>query len=154
MKIVAFLQNQWFRDPERIRQMFADRPDHRLQLIKRFLFRSFTGVRLRGAFGPELCDQIIWEEASPEIGGESGSVFPPDPEHMLRIIEEHAPGIILTFGRVAADGMLAANRLATERRDIRLIAGPHPAARANDTVQRLARMNEAVRAALVSGGAA
>lgn len=63
MTIVVILQNQWFKDPEGIRAMFAEHPERRERYIEAFLFMGcLTGKRLRSAFGDELCDEIIWEE--------------------------------------------------------------------------------------------
>lgn len=38
MRIVAFLQNQWFKDPEGVKAMFAQHPERRERYISAFLF--------------------------------------------------------------------------------------------------------------------
>lgn len=125
MIILAFLQNQWFRDPDAARRAFARHPDQRNRLIGMYLFMGcLTGRRLTMTLGEELCDQIIWEECSPEVGGQSSAAFPADIEHMRNAIALHKPDVILAFGRIAERGL--------EGIGVRppLIIGPHPAARA------------------------
>ncbi len=133
MKIVAFLQNQWFKDPEGVKAMFAEHPECRERYIEAFLFMGcLTGKRLRAVFGEELCNQIVWEEISPEIGGHSASKFPPDPAHIERVLRKHAPDVVLCFGKLATNGVLA-TLSNPELRDLPhgfdLVHGPHPAAR-------------------------
>jgi hypothetical protein len=132
-KILAILQNLWFRDPEGARAIFAAYPDKRNNLIGRFLFMGcLTGRRLQTAFGEELCGRIVWEEAHPEIGGHSGSRFGFDADHIQRAIQQHEPDVVLAFGKVAGDGLRAAQRLldlAEHSTGFQAIFGPHPAAR-------------------------
>lgn len=126
-RIVAFLQNQWFRDPARMEVIFNRHPELREDLIARYLFAGcLTGKRLRAAFG-DLCDEIIWEETSRKVGGESSSVFPPDLIHMKGVLVKWEPKLIICFGRVAqvAIGDLAED--VTIR--AKILFGPHPAAR-------------------------
>ena len=124
MKILAILQNQWFKEPARIKRLLERRPKMRNQLIGRFLFAGCpTGRRLQTAFGKELCNQIIWEEASPEIGGFSRSVFPADHAHIAAAIAKHQPEVIIGLGKVA-EGALLAMKLDPS---IQVLYGPHPA---------------------------
>lgn len=81
-----------------------------------------TGQRLEKALG-DLCDTIIWDECSREIGGKSSAAFPADLEHMRGAITEHVPDVILAFGKIAGDA------LKTIAPTQRVIYGPHPAAR-------------------------
>lgn len=132
MSIVAFLQNQWFKNPERIRAIYAKHPAKRAYLNKSFLFMGcMSGRRLKKAFG-ELCDIIVWEEVSTEIGDRSSSVFPHDIKHMNAVIAEHRPEIILAFGQVAQRAM----------KDVKFTDGtvimlPHPAARGRGVQEQL-----------------
>lgn len=97
MKILAFLQNQWFKDPEGVKAMFAEHPERRERYIEAFLFMGcLTGRRLKSALGEELCNQIVWEEISPEIGGHASSKFPPDLAH---IIGKHKPDVVIRVWR-------------------------------------------------------
>jgi hypothetical protein len=129
ISVVAFLQNQWFRDPDRVRALYARHAANladRCVLNARFLFyRSRTGQNLTAAFG-DLCDQIVWAEASPQIGGQSSSVFPADVPHMRAVLEHFQPRIVLGFGVVAARP-LRALREAGASWD--LVVAPHPTAR-------------------------
>ena len=123
MKILAIMQNQWFRDPEAVKRIMAKRPTWRRQLIARFLFAGCkSGRALKQAFGSSIED-IVWEEASPEIGGESSSSFPADPKHLQEVLDDVQPDVVLAFGRIAErglDGLVPVEKL---------IVGPHPAAR-------------------------
>jgi hypothetical protein len=143
MMIVAFLQNQWFKDPARMRQILATQfKGDRESFERTFLFFGcLTGRRLMIAFGEELCDRIVWSNASPLIAGQSDDVFPPDPSHMASVIRKHTPQIVLLFGAVAQAGM--ADVIPILRRDVhhvgfQIIAAPHPAARGALTTARLA----------------
>ena len=149
--MLAILQNQWFRDPERVRGFIAaadDPADYRRRFLSRALFAGcLTGRRLRAAFGADLCREIIWEEASPEIGGHSSSVFPADRAHVAEVIRLHLPDIILAFGKVAQNGL--AGLFPAER----IIAASHPAARGEGTVPALVQAALRLRV-LNAGGAA
>lgn len=140
MKILAFLQNQYFKNPEKVREIYARRPNHRNKLIASFLFAGcLTGRRLRESLGPELCSAIIWEEASREIGGHSGSVFEPDLEHIRQSISDHAPDLILCFGKVAGNALKQLH-LAQP-----IIYGPHPASRQNAMVGLIEMKADVIR---------
>jgi hypothetical protein len=125
MKILAFLQNMYFKDPERVGEMFNRHPDRRNYLIASYLFMGcLTGKRLEQVFG-SLCDSIIWEEVSRKIGGHSASVFPADLEHINASIAQHKPEIILAFGAVAKSAIEKINP------QVEVIYSCHPAARKN-----------------------
>jgi len=124
MKVLAFLQNQWFNNPEQARATFLRHPDQRNRLIALYLFMGcLTGRRLISAFGEDLCNDIVWEECSKEVGGKSSASFPPDFAHICEAINKHNPDVILAFGKTASDALrkVAPNQL--------VIYGPHPAAR-------------------------
>lgn len=130
MVILAFLQNQWFNDPEGVKEMMREHPERRQRYIEAFLFMGcLTGRRLRSAFGEELCDAITWEEISPEIGSKSSSKFPPDPVHIKNVIDQFQPTVIVAFGSLAQEGIKY--HLATHRFVGRVLYGPHPADRRN-----------------------
>lgn len=134
MTILAFLQNSWFKNPEKAREVFARHPEMRNKLIAQFLFMGcLTGKRLQSAFGEDLCDRIIWEEASANIGDKSGARFQADHDHIKRAIIKHDPDLILAFGEVArVEVEVVADEL--ERGygfSIPVLRAPHPAARKN-----------------------
>jgi hypothetical protein len=138
MIVLAFLQNMWFKDPNKVRAVFQRNPEHRNQLIATYLFMGcLTGRRLLQVFGDDLCDKIIWEECSPEIGGRACALFPPDVAHMRAAIEKHHPDIVLGFGAVAREALSLICPPGT-----RTILAPHPAARGNKTVTELKRAAE------------
>lgn len=133
MKILAILQNQWFREPERIKALYERHPDMRNDLIARFLFMGCqTGKNLRRAFG-EMCDSIVWEESSPEVGGFASSSFEADGEHIRKAIELHRPDIIVAFGGIAQE---AVDEILPS---VPVVKSPHPTARFPDNMQRLRR---------------
>jgi hypothetical protein len=144
MKTVGFLQNQWFKrmgpdtDARQIRrkaildtELLLSTPERREQMIAMYLFMGcLTGRRLLRAFGSSLCDDIVWEECSRHYGWESGCKFDPDPKHMLDVLTRHRPAVVVAFGGVARCG-LALPEVSSElrRMTVRIIIGPHPAAR-------------------------
>ncbi len=143
MKTVAFLQNQWFKNPERIARMYEGNTlDQRCRRDQMFLFyRCLTGRRLRHAFGEEVClgRDIVWANASPKIGGKSSAKFPADPEHMLSILEYFNPKIVITFGAIAQDGWKEVCRQSVFElyEPLNHLHGPHPAARHSAVISEL-----------------
>jgi hypothetical protein len=124
VKIVAFLQNQWFKDPERVKRLIAQHGDeYRRRLITYALFLGCkTGRVLRSVFG-DLCDEVLWEESSKEISGNPSEVFPPDLIHIKSVLVMEEPDIVIAFGKIACQ---AVQPLVEAER---YIAAPHPAAR-------------------------
>jgi hypothetical protein len=134
-KVVAFLQNMWFKDPVGVKRIFDKRPELREELISRFLFMGcMTGRRLRKAFPEETIDQIVWEEVSREFGGKASSCFEPDEAHIRGVLEKHKPGIVLTFGKIAEKPLRKIHR---EGVAWELLVGPHPAARHGTVTKEL-----------------
>lgn len=133
VKILAILQNQWVRDPNKVRATMACAKDpeaFRRRFTRFALFAGCkTGRMLHRVFGPDLCKAIIWEEASREIAAESSGVFPADLEHVRNVITIEQPDIVIGFGRVACEAL--------QRLKIDHIPAPHPAARGADTVTKL-----------------
>ena len=132
MKIVAFLQNMWVRDPERLKLAIErDGEELRIRMIEYALFAGcITGRRLKSAFG-ELCEEIVWEETTREIAGNPKTIFPAQPEHIKAVLEKYKPDVVLTFGKIAANSV----------RPLwggQILCIPHPAARQPETIQRLA----------------
>ena len=130
MKILAFLQNQWFPEPQKIQRIFDRYPDRRNDLIARFLFAGCrTGKRLISALGEELCGRIIWEESSPRLGSHASSKFPADFDHIEDAIKRFNPDVIVCFGKISGDAV----REAVERfRSVHgmtfpVLYAPHPA---------------------------
>lgn len=145
MKVIAFMQNIWLKPASvpRYEPMLAG--PQREEIIRRLLFYSCrTGKRLTAAgFDPEL---VCWEESTRKIGTKSGAVFPPDPDHMVEVIDRHRPSLILTFGIVAAGGLeLARPKLKGHGHHIDIVAGPHPSARGAHVAPKLAQMAAATK---------
>jgi len=148
VKALAFLQNQWVRDPQRdpqrVRAQIARHGENwRRRFVSWSLFAGcLTGRRLKAAFG-ELVYDIAWDNVSPKIGGKATDVFAADPEHMRRQIAFHKPEIILAFGKVAGDAMEAYFNLGNPL--VLTIYGPHPAARRGDIMHLLEGMADEYR---------
>lgn len=140
--ILAFLQNQWFKDPERVQRIFDRNPDKKNDLIARYLFAGcLTGRRLQAAFGSHLCDRIIWENASPKMGDFASAKFEADLNHMRSAIAEHNPDFILCFGKIASDAIRQIDP------KVLVLCGPHPALR-QDPMSALRGMAAQVEAFL------
>jgi hypothetical protein len=134
LTILAFLQNSYFNNPTRAKEVYDRNPDIRENLNKKFLFSGcLTGRRLQDSFGWEQCDRIIWEEISREIGGAANSSFPGDQEHIRAVIEKHQPAIILVFGLLAKEALRVWSENEVNNPEPKpmpvMIYGPHPAAR-------------------------
>ncbi len=138
--ILAILQNQWFRDGGRAREIMArhaDDPRTRAKLAGFYLFRGcHTGNVLNSVFGAKRCASIVWENASPQIGEHPSDVFPPDVEYLTKLLNYFRPKVVLAFGKVAEKGLQDAFTgplLHAAHRDgiplPKLIVGPHPAYR-------------------------
>lgn len=127
MKILAFLQNMWVRDPQRTLAMIANSSTP-LKLRRRMqhyaLFAGcLTGRRLKSYLG-ELTDSIIWEEASLEITTSANAKVTADLNHMRSCIVMEDPEIIVTFGTIAKEAIKS-----MEPPVRTIIYSPHPAAR-------------------------
>lgn len=149
MKILAFLQNQWFRDPERARRALAYYVEKRgAKGRNRFIadmlfFGCLTGRRLRLAFGEDACSEIVWEEASPELHGKASAAPPANVGHMLAAFRQHQPDVVLLFGRIARDGWMGMSR-GGEKKCV-AIELPHPAARHATVMEELRTGAETLR---------
>ena len=141
MKIVAFLQNQWFKDPVRAAKLRSlcvnpERWDYYM------LFAGcVSGRRLRAAFG-HLCNEIVWANASPLICGQADACPPADPVHMASVMNQHHPDVVLLFGNIAQDGFTASRAYRDEIKCV--ITGPHPACRGRRVLE-LTRMADQLR---------
>lgn len=137
----------WVKDPERVKKSIERYGEEfRRDLIERLLFyRCLTGRRLTAALG-ELTDQIVWEESTREIAGDTKTIFPPDLQHIEKVILELKPTAVIAFGKIAADAVFRV--LSGCRISCVFIAAPHPAARQADTPEQLKRMAESFRKAI------
>jgi hypothetical protein len=142
---VAFLQNQWFRNPESARRIIDHHGDRgRRFLIEFALFRGcLTGRRILQAFNGK--PDVRWEEASTEITGQASACPPADLAHMRRVLEEERPRIVMAFGRVACDAFRAIAAESGSTPEYALICGPHPAARQPSVMWELEMMAKEYR---------
>ncbi len=143
MKVVAFLQNQWWFDPEGVKRTIAEssQPEKcRRRLIRYGLSICTTGKRLEKyllpEIGPEIFKDIHWENSSREIGGKSSSAFPADPVHMQAVYDSESPDVVLCFGRVAKDGLYKISVHVY----CKILYAVHPASRGSlETVKQMAQ---------------
>ncbi len=135
-RVLAVMQNQWFKDPDRVRAMIArDTTGHlRARLIHYALFAGcHSGKILLRVFGDRV-HEWTWDEASTAIGGHAAAVFPADHEHLRGLIASVKPDIVLAFGSIAGNAL--AGILAGDAKP-KLILAPHPAARGKDVMSLL-----------------
>jgi hypothetical protein len=147
VKVLAFLQNQWFKDPEGVKAMLdRQRPvsqftqeQMREAVRRRFIAYALfagclTGRRLKSALGEKWCKAIVWEEANRVIAGDAKTFYPPEVEHVLARVKTEAPDIVILFGKsnhaLVPDiaGVFAGL----------VLTAPHPAARGGDVLDGLA----------------
>lgn len=127
MKVMAFLQNQWVKDPKRVRAAIKHYGEkYRRRFIVFALFAGCqTGRRIKKAFG-EMTSEMIWEESSLRIGGRSASSFPADLKHMRSRIKEEEPHLIVSFGKTAGEAL---KQIIKPEDNIEVVYLPHPAVR-------------------------
>lgn len=145
--IVAFTQNQYFRDPVRVKEIYEKNPALWESLNRKFMFGGcLSGRRLQETFGWDMCNQIIWDTITTQIGDRSNSVFPVDPQHIRNVMAKHNPSIILSFGVLAREAIQAWCDEQYNKEEPTpipvIISGPHPASRYGDVRFRLWEMNE------------
>lgn len=140
MVVLGLLQNQWVRDPERLRALYARQPDQRRRYIGMLLFWGcLSGKRLRQALG-DWCEQIIWENVSPEITSRPDVQIVGDPIHVKKAIIEVRPDLIIAFGAVARQTLYSVVC------KVKIIGAPHPANRGADTMTRLRAVRHVLEA--------
>lgn len=132
MKVVAFMQNMWVRDPVRVRTGIARwGENYRHKIITYSLFAGcLSGRRVKEAFGHDMCRLIHWEEASRTITNHPSEAPPADPAHIAAVLRAEKPDIVICFGRIAADAL-------TQLWSGKIIFAPHPAGRGADVPVRL-----------------
>lgn len=147
MKILAFLQNMWVRDPERVRELIArDGEVYRRRLLSYALFAGcLTGRRLQETFG-NLCDEIVWENVTKEVTGSPSAKITADRKHVSDRIREEDPEVIIVFGEIARDA-IAQVRFArmADVESVHVIHAPHPAARHALVTSELRRAADELR---------
>ena len=128
--VLAFLQNMWVKDPERIQKSIATHGEEfRMRLMRTFLFMGCkTGRNLTKAFGDQLLEQITFEETTRQIAGDAKTILPVDTHHIHEAIEKHQPRIVLAFGQIAHDAVSVVAGQWTGTPFV-YIAAHHPASR-------------------------
>lgn len=125
LKILAYLQNAWFLPGTQQRHVDMYHKDQSFH--RRVLAMSATGRALIKAFGRELYDLIIWDNASTEHGATRDHVSPPDPTYMEKRLVEEKPSVVLLFGKQAQRGW---EQIGLDlSRAVVVFTAPHPMAR-------------------------
>lgn len=129
MKILAFLQNQWVRNPDHVRRVYAARPRDGFELTARFLFAGcLTGRRLEECLGSELCSKILWANSTPEIFSKASFAPKADLDHMMETLRSCKPDLVILFGRTSCKGYEKLKARSYVLLPMELTA-PHPASR-------------------------
>jgi hypothetical protein len=133
------LENQWFKDPPRMRRMLETTyKGERSEFVRTFLFFGcLTGNRIQAAFGDRWTDpgRAVWEETSPQMGSRPGEKFPADLEHIRASLLTHRPDVVVAFGKTACAAIDQCRMFAGLT--FAVIEAPHPAARQDDVATRL-----------------
>lgn len=128
MKIIAFLQNPWFKPG--VNQRVIDRYNNDKRYRRIILSGSVTGIRLEKAFGRDLFDLISWYNSSLQTGTTSNFRGKPDPVYMHKVILEENPDMILIFGKIAEQGIERISELLHDKKLMRKVfRTQHPTAR-------------------------
>lgn len=100
MKILAFLQNPWFRKgtSQHHIEMYRDNQDFH----HRVLSLSMTGKRLVRAFG-ELYPLIHWDNTNWRPSSQASGREESDYTHMMTVLARILPDIVLAFGNQAIE---------------------------------------------------
>ena len=132
-EVLAILQNQWFKNPERVREIYASHNGDRIRDSK---FRAaalfmgcLTGRRIAQAFGDEWRHRIAYEEASPVITQYASASPCFDALHIRHAMNFWKPKVVIAFGKTALNGLRVATKLPLDGWSFKTIIAPHPAAR-------------------------
>lgn len=130
---LAFLQNMWVKDPERVRKAIEeDGEEFRRRFMRYALFAGCkTGRMITKAFGKSLVEAMEFEETTRVISGNPKEILPVDLVHMRNAIELHKPKVIIAFGAIAHNAMAQIPHAA------KYIQAHHPASRHPDSYQNL-----------------
>lgn len=160
--ILAFLQNMWVKNPESCRKIVerhAHEPDFWNSWVRRLLFAGgLTGKRIIKVFGKELAWEIIYDECTKEIAGDSKYCPKPDLKHIEEAIKKINPDIIITFGRVATKAVFDVTHSEScygyqdirfdpyeQYEHIKFLVAPHPAARQPEKINELNEVAEEIK---------
>lgn len=152
MVVLAFLQNMWVKDPEKVQQSLdrhLDNPMFWNRMTKGLLFSGCkTGRVLIQTFGTDLIENIIFDECTKEICNNPKTIPTPDLIHIETTLLRLKPDIIITFGKIAFNTI---NNFTPELQartilNYRIIEAPHPAARQPITINKLREVAEKLKA--------
>ena len=126
MKIVAFLQNPWFREgtPDNVIQRYRD--DQRFH--RKILLLSMSGKRLHKAFG-DLYNEIHWDNTNWRAVHHAAGKLYPDFKHMANVVSNQEPDMIIAVGNQAWDSCIALLKTGVFRKPCVIVRCHHPNAR-------------------------
>lgn len=127
IKIVAFMQNPWFKPGTSIRHIKLYSESQYFH--RAVLANSMSGKRLLQAFGEELYNQIWWDNANPVAATIATGKFEANYDHMIKVLIRQNPRLVIGFGQEA--NMAITQLLVTEKfpGEIESLACHHPNAR-------------------------
>lgn len=146
MKIIAFLQNPWFK--EGTPKFIIDKYGNCQTFHRRVLAMSATGKALMRAFGRDLYGRIVWDNACPHHGSTRRHAEKPDFLHMARRVAEEQADVILLFGAHAQRGwdqVMMDKELSDMRWRRTVLRAPHPMAMGN-AAEHLRKISRQVKA--------
>lgn len=106
-EIVAFLQNPYFK--EGTGRDTIDRYTTDVDFRRMVLAMSATGKRLQKAFGEEWYGQIWWDNSNPLHVIHHWGKHDADYHHIVRVVKEQQPKIIIAIGHIARRACLELN---------------------------------------------
>lgn len=140
MRVVAYLQNMWVKEPDKVQALLdrhKDNPMYWNKMCKLLLFAGcITGRRIKDAFG-DLVNDMIFDETTKEIAGDSKKIFKPDYFHIESSLNRLKPDVVICFGAIAAKAVTNVIDNGGCEFVPAIITAPHPAARQPDTVPKL-----------------
>ena len=105
MKVLGLLQNAWFKPdtPREVAMAYARDDDVR----RRILARSKTGNKLIRLMGQDVFNHIVWNNTTAEWASEARGRRAIDMEHVVAVIDQVWPDVIIAFGNQARDAVVA-----------------------------------------------
>lgn len=140
MRVVVYLQNMWVKEPAKIQASLDRHKDNPMfwnKMCKLLLFAGcITGRRIKNAFG-DLVNDMIFDETTKEIAGDSKKIFKPDYFHIESSLNRLKPDVVICFGAIATKAVTNVIENGGCEFVPAIISAPHPAARQPDTMDKL-----------------
>lgn len=108
-EVVLFLQNPWF--PANTDASLIERYTNDVTFRRQYLLTTMTGRRVHQMFGDYWYNGMWIDNANVTPSLHHRGVFPPNIEHMAKVITTQMPQLVVTMGIIARQGfkMLCSN---------------------------------------------